>query len=262
MSAAKASISKHHITMKLHELLAIEGSHEKQTDKCRADLAHTFDKKRHLFEEKRVTFISDSEGTPATVEAQSDLQSTVPKELNWLSAFVIKSLDASYQVAETNTIARADVLAADGSIILKQVPATALLELEKRVTELGTLLHTIPMLDPAKGFLADAARGVDVFKAREVNKPRTKKDARVIVKYEATPQHPAQTELISEDKRIGTIQEQEWSGLLTPARKAELINNAETLVRAIRSARSRANDASVDTSKKIGAEVMKAILGA
>jgi hypothetical protein len=146
--------------------------------------------------------------------------------------------------------------------LLKDCPATALLELEKRAAEITALLKAIPTLDPAKGFLPDAARGTGIYKAREVTKTRTKKTAKVIVKYEATKEHPAQTEMITEDVPIGKIQEQEWSGLITPAEKADLINRAEMATRAIRRARSRANEAEVDTKNKIGQKLMKYILTA
>lgn len=244
--------------MKLHELLAVETNLENQAAKCRTDLAATFEKKRHLFEEKRVTFKATAENSVPVTEAQSDIQSTVSKELDWLVPHLTKSLNASYQVAEANTIARADVVLEDdaGTVLLRGVPATALLELEKRMTELAGLVATIPTLDPAKGFKLDTARAEGVYVAREVEKTRTRKTKRVIVKYEATPQHPAQTELIDEDQAVGTIHEQEWSGLVTPARKAELINKVEMVGRAIRRARSRANEAEVDTSKKIASPLL------
>ena len=50
---------------KLHELLAVEGSLKAQAEKVRTDLADTFEKKRHLFSEKRVTFSSSEEAKRA-----------------------------------------------------------------------------------------------------------------------------------------------------------------------------------------------------
>lgn len=244
---------------KLHELLAVEGNLEQQANKVRTDLINTFEKKRHLFEEKRVVFQPSVEGEGPTVESQSDIQSSVTSELNWIQSHLAKALDASYQVAEANTEARADVEVDDGSgaILLKQVPATALLELEKRAAEIHQLVAAVPTLDPAKGFSLDPQRGDGVYKAREIVKTRTKKTAKVIVKYEATKEHPAQTEMIAEDVPVGKIQEQEWSALITPGQKAELINRAEILVRSIRRARSRANETEVDQTKKIGAALLK-----
>ena len=239
--------------MKLHELLAIETNLENQAKKCRAELAGTFEKKRHLFEEKRVTFTPNSEGAQPQTEAQSDLQSTITKEFAWVQSFIAKSLDASYQVAEANTAARADIILEDSdTVLIAKVPATALLELEKRVAEIAALITATPTLDPAKGFVPDEQRGNGIFRAREVNKARTRKEKKVFIKYEATKEHPAQTELLDQDVPVGTVQEQEWSGLITPAHKSELLNRAEMLLRAVRRARSRANEETVDTTKKIG----------
>lgn len=241
---------------KLHEILAVETNLENQANKCRTDLMNTFEKKRHLFEEKRIVFQPNTEGAPAVTEHQSDIQSTVTKELVWIQAHIAKALDASYQVAEANTSARADVVLDDdaNTVLLKGVPATSLLELEKRIAEIHALVAAIPTLDPAKGFTFDSQR--NVYKAREVVKSRTKKAARVIVKYEATKEHPAQTEIITEDVPVGTIQEQEWSGLVSPSEKAELIDRVERLARAVRRARSRANEVEVG-NHKIGNKLLK-----
>lgn len=241
---------------KLHELLAVESNLENQAAKCRTDLASTFEKKRHLFEEKLVTFTPAIEGAQPVKEAQSDIQTNVTKELKWLQGHLSKALDASYQVAEANTSARADVVLEDDkqTVLLTGVPATALLELEKRVAEIASLIAAVPTLDPAKGFSKDESR--NLYKAREVTKSRTRKEKKVFVKYEATKEHPAQTELLDQDVVIGSIQEQEWSGLITPAEKADLINRVEIVARAVRRARSRANDVEVNSKAKIGDKLL------
>lgn len=240
---------------KLHELLAAEGNLETQAITTKNDLTNTFEKKRHLFEEKRVTFQSNEENKPATVESQSDIQSTVRTELAWIAPHLAKAMDAGLQIADANTKARADVVLDDdtGTVLLKGIPATALLELEKRLVEwVLQFAKTIPTLDPAKGFRPDPQRGSDVYKARDVTKLRTKKDAKVIVLHEPTKEHPAQTQLINVDVPVGEISEQEWSGLITPAEKSEIVNRAEQVIRAVKRARSRANDQEVDTTLKLG----------
>lgn len=245
--------------MKLHELLAVETNLENQAAKCRTDLIGTFEKKRHLFEEKRVTFTPNGENQQPVTELQSDLQTSIPKELTWIQEHLIKALNASFQVADANTRAKADVVLEDerATVILKDVPATALLELEKRMTEIGQLVNAIPTLDPAKGFTRDEAKGG--YRARDVVKTRTRKEKKLFIKYEATKEHPAQTELLDQDVPVGSIQEQEWSGLITPAEKAELINRVEILNRAVRRARSRANECDVDATKKIGTQLLSYI---
>lgn len=245
---------------KLHEILSVEGQLKTQADKVRGELATTFEKKRHLFEEKRIVSTPLGEGGLSVVESQSDIQSTVEQELKSISPFLQKALDASYQVAEANTIARADVILEDGKVLLKDVPATALLELEKRLSELLALFVSIPTLDPAKGFTIDESRAGKVYQARPVTKTRTRKDKVVLIKYEATDKHPAQTELIDKDVPVARLEENEWSGLITPARKSDFICRVEEVSRAVRQARSRANDVEVDKSKKIGNEILTYIL--
>jgi hypothetical protein len=238
---------------KLHELLSVAGNLKSQADKTRTDLMETFEKKRHLFGEKVQSFTPILEGAQTVVESQSDLQSTVPKELSWIKSHLAKALDVQYQIAVANTEAHADVVLEDGISILKNLPATGLLELENRIQEIQALVVKVPTLDPAKGFEICTERGKGIFKAREITKPRTKKVTKVLVKYAATKEHPAQTELVNEDVVVGSILEQEWSGMITPAAKADMLDRCEQLQRAVKRARSRANEMEVDVaSMKIG----------
>ncbi len=248
---------------KLHELLAVEGQLKGQAQATRTELRATFEKKRHLFEKKVVTFQPSEEGAAPITEQQSDLQSTIPQELAWIAGLLTKGLDVAYQVAEANTLARADVIMDNGTVLLKNVPATALLELEKRATEVQELVSAIPTLDPAKGFAADPDQGKNVYRARDVKKTRTRKDPKVITLAAATVEHAAQAQLISVDVPIGSVTEQEWSGLFTPAQKGDMLERAEELRRAIKQARQRANDVAVDvtTMQSVGMAVFSFVFG-
>lgn len=249
--------------MKLHELLAVEGPLKSQADKTRGDLAATFEKKRHLFAEKVVTFQPLTEGAPAVTEEQSNLQTSIPSELQWIAGIWSKALDGAYAIAEANTTARANVVLDDdaATILLRDVPATALLELEKRATEIQELVAAIPTLDPAKGYQPDDARGRGIYRARDDVRMRTKKTQQALVLYDATKEHPAQVKEISVDVVVGEIRTQEWSGLITPAQKADMLGRAEQLTRALKSARSRANSVEVETAPKIGQQLLSFVFG-
>ena len=242
---------------RLHELLAVEGNLKAQAEKIRTDLAAMFEKQRHLFTERIVTFRPSEEGTNEVREEQSDLQTTVRQELARVGETWAQALDVSATIAETNTKARAEIIL-DGEALFGALPATALLELEKRLGEIHTLVSSVPTLDPAKGFVLDADRGKVIYRAREDLKQRTKKTQRPIVLYDATKEHPAQVQLISEDVPVGEIRVQEWSGLITPAEKAEMLDRVERVRRATKAARSRANEADAE-QKKIGAALFRYI---
>jgi hypothetical protein len=253
---------------KLHELLAVHGSLSGQASKVRQELMVTFNKKRNLFEGRMKSFTPNEEVAGAiAIEEQQDVQSTIAREIEWVSKHLAKAVDIAYQVDTANTIAKADVVTEEDEIVAKDVPATTLLQLEKRVAEWKDLIVAIPTLDPAKGFQPDESSGKGFWKAREVTKMRTRKDKKPLVLYDATDKHPAQTQVLDVDTVVGKILEQEWSGLITPTLKADLLDRVETLYRAITKARSKANEQDVDTKdKKIGADlleyVFKPLLGA
>lgn len=240
---------------KLHELLAVENNLDGQAGKTRTELMKTFQDKRHLFSETRVTFKPLEEGTAETTEQQSDIQTTVADEVKWLSKILAKAWDAAYQIDVANTQAKANVVdEEDGTIILKDVPATALLQLEKRMKEMHDFILSIPTLDPAKGFKADANRGDGYYRALDVTKPRTKKVFVPLVLAAATKEHPAQVKEGYEDKSIGTVLHQEWSSLITPAEKADLLDRCDRLARSIKRARSKANEQEVDVKTQVVAK--------
>lgn len=241
-------------SVNLHEQLAIEGQVEAQANKCRTELTATFASKRHLFEERSLVFTPSTEGAAVEKTVHSTLQTTVREELEWIAPFICKALDASLQVAVANTEANADIILETGEILAHRVPATAILELGKRVQEIKTLVEAIPTLDPAKGFNPDSTHGKQgVYKARDVRKTRTQKAKEVLELAPATDKHPRQVQVLDVDKPIGTLDEQEWSGLITPATKADIINRVEILARAVKAAQSRANNVTVDRNRTYGA---------
>jgi len=242
---------------KLHELLAVEGNLSTQANKTRGELIETFHKKRHLFEQKLVTFTPSTDGAQPVTESQSDIQSTVQKEIAWVSGILAKALDVSHQVDVANTQARADVVTEDDHTVLKDIPATSLLQLEKRIKEAQDLVAAIPTLDPAKGFRQDEQRERGIYQARPVTKTRTKKVPQVLELAPATKEHPRQTQVYTDDLPVGTIQEQEWSAMLTPVTKSDILDRCDILLRAVRKARAKANEVEVEvTGNKIGKKLL------
>lgn len=137
-----------------------------------------------------------------------------------------------------NTQAKADVVI-DGEVILEQAPATFLLFLEKQLANLHTFVAKIPALDPSEDWHHDAAAGL--YKTEPTLTTRTKKVQRPIVLYQATKEHPAQTQLITEDVVVGNWLTVKHSGALPAGRKAELIERIERLTQAVKFAREQAN---------------------
>lgn len=242
---------------KLHELLAVEGDLRSQAEATRKDLENTFQKKGHHFQKKVVTFKSKQEGVEDKVESQLNLQSTVKKELGWIGEKLSKVMDVGHQVDIANTSAKADVTLDDGVVLLKDVPGTSLLRMEKRIVEIRDLVHSIPTLDPAKGFEAAPSEGDGIYQARDDERPRTEKTFDFKVMVPASDKHPAQVKELMLDKVIGHTVTQEWSSLLTVSDKGAMLDRVEELLRAVKKARSRANELDIDVRQnKIGETVL------
>lgn len=242
---------------KVHELLAVETDLRGQAEACRTDLKGTFDKKAHHFTKKVVTLKSLKEGVPDKVDSQLNLQTTVRKELKWITEKLAKALDVGHQIDMANTTASSDVVLDNGATLLKSVPPTSLLRLEHRVTEVRDLVHVIGTLDPAKNFVEDPAEGEDVYRARDAERHLGEKQFRYIVMVPPTDKHPAQVKEFMEDVPVTVALTQEWSSLLTVSAKGDMLDRVEEVLRAIKTARARANEMEIDVRQnKIGDAVL------
>jgi hypothetical protein len=127
------------------------------------------------------------------------------------------------------------------------LPATALLNLESKLTEIRTVFASIPTLDPSERWEWDAGREHYVSKDRETN--ITKKVTKVLVMYEATVEHPAQTQPYNEDVKTGTRTTTLYSGLPSISEKRQILDRIDKLLRAVKEARQRANSIEIKDVK-------------
>jgi hypothetical protein len=174
------------------------------------------------------------------------LQATdVLKKLAKLST---ETFDTTAEQDWANTLAKADVIV-DGQTILKDVPVTYLLFLEKQVTDIRTFVDKMPTLDENKDWSLDP--NSNLYRTEKIESHKTKKVQRAIVKYDATPHHPAQTEMITEDVIIGWWDTTHLSGAMPIPRKEQVLERIDKFLRAVKMAREAANDQDV-TERKVG----------
>jgi len=186
---------------------------------------------------------------------------TVEEKLKYTLPYIIRQLDVIYQKEKTNSKAVADVVFEDedgnANTIAASVPVTALVQYEKILTTVRLCAEQIPTLDPAFKWTPDLTQA-GVYKTDEFQKSRTKKVVKPIVMYDATKEHPAQTQLITSDEPVGTWTELLTSGALSPLQKSQLLAKIDHMIEAVKRARSKANKTEAETTK-IGAAIVKAI---
>lgn len=236
----------------LHEILAIEQEVKANAERARTQLIETFRTKQSHFTGIRRTFrpfAVDEGGNEAggeRLEAETQLAKTVPEQLDLVLREVGKALDMGMQLDEANTRAKADIVV-DDQVLLSDVPATFLLQLERRLRELRAVFKEIPCFDPVRLWSADpAADKKHVLRAEPVTTIRKQRVRKYNVMVEATKEHPAQVDIVEVDEPVGEIRSYEWTGMLSTGRKTALLEQLDRLLAAVKQARSRANTVTVD----------------
>lgn len=230
---------------KLHEILAVEQDVEKVATNIIDEAKVTFTKKANLFMGQLKTAEMFDNDAPTPAAEVIKLEETVPSKLKYVGKSVARWLDVVLQKEATNQQAVAD-LVVDGVTLATAVPATFLLGLENKVKRLRDMYLHIPTLQPGIRWEPAPSEGEDVFTAADpIERFITQKTTKSTVLYEATKEHPAQIDKWNEDVKVGRYIIRATSGMITPARKAEILDRLDKLGQAAKAARMRANSTEV-----------------
>lgn len=229
----------------LHEIVAIEADVKGQAARIEAEALDTFAKKSSLFDGRTRTYKARTEGGALKEAEYNPVQETVPKKLAWVVEAQVRNVDLLVTKETANLKAAADIVV-DDVVLAANVPVTALVNLENKFKRFRALLESAPTLNPTK----DWKSGPDGIweTAPAVTTSIEKKEAFMTVSP-ATDKHPAQVQKILEDFPAGDWTLVEKSGRITSARKAELIGKCDEMIRALKTARERANNIEVDQVK-------------
>jgi hypothetical protein len=163
--------------------------------------------------------------------------------LQQLAGLLRRSWDLTASRDGTNRAAVADLEVDDDAgvtrTLLRDVPATHLLWLEKQLNDLHTFVAKIPVLDPAERWDYDPALGH--YRTNPVDTTRTKRTRRYEVMVKASAEHPAQVDRFEEDVPVGTWTLTKFSGALPWDRQRQLLDRINRLRDATKAARERAN---------------------
>lgn len=250
----------------LHEILAVEQDVKANAERTRNQLIETFRTKQSHFTGMRRTFrpfsVDETTGEEGgeRLEAETRLAKTVPEQLDLAMREVAKALELGMQVDEANTRAKADIVV-DGRVLLADVPATFLLQLERRLREVRAVFKEAPTFDPVRVWSVDpAADKKHVLRAEPVTTVRKKRTRKYNVMVEATKEHPAQVDIMEVDEPIGEIRSYDWTGMLSTGKKEALLEQVDRLISAVKQARSRANTVEVDTERKVSTVLVDYLL--
>lgn len=228
-----------------HQIVALVKDRKDRWKKAATEVYQTF-QKPDLFSGFIRSYKPSREDEAALPPERKNPQASVAKSLIRIKAAMASAFDTVLTQDIGNMKAVADLrVEYDGAALnLTGVPATHLLFLEKQATDLLTMAQAIPVLDSADLWSLDPASGQHRTEAHETL--RTRKVPKVIVKYEATKEHPAQTEMIAEDIPVGSFNTVKFSGAVPQARKDEIVSRVLAFQEGVKAAREKANSITVE----------------
>lgn len=232
---------------KLHELLALEQDRKHKANQAIGETKKLFEKKAPHFDGMTKRYIAVEENSEQIPDECKEIVTTVKTSLEEAIEIISKGIDAHISKEETNASGVAQAELVVGETKFGTFSATTLLALESHLNKLKELYNHIPVLESAKKWHLDTQQGI--YKTEEEVKFRSVKRPKVIVKYEATKEHPAQTELLYLDFQVGKYETVYTSGRVPVTQKNEMLQRVNQLLEAVKVARSKANNVDVKNIK-------------
>ena len=242
--------------IKLHEIVAIRKGIKSRTYSVLTDL-HNFLKKPEPFNGLTKTFKPVAEDGEVYPSEDKKVTATTHDTLRRVRQVRSEFFDIEATLCYGNQQAMADVVV-DGRVIIEAAPATLLLALEKEVNDLYTFAESLPTLDVTKSWSKDP--NSHLFRSDTEITHKGKKVQKAIVLYPHTENHPAQTQMVSEDVIEGFWHKTFLSGAMPLPEKEALLERIDKMRQAIKRARARANDSIVERAE-IGDAIFSYLLG-
>lgn len=235
---------------KLNQVIAVEKSIK---NRAKASMSEIYKaaQKPALFDGMVKTWEKLDEDGEARPAERRRVQVRSEDVLDAVATCLSELFNVTSQKDSANCAARADVTVA-GVVVLKQVPATHLIFLEKQLVDVRTLVAAIPVVSADEEWKRDEALGL--YRTDSQLTRSTAKVETPIILAQATVEHPAQTQLITKDITVGHWRTVKQSGALVMQRKTDILKKIEALTRAIKYAREEAN--SVDAPPQTTGEIV------
>ena len=242
--------------IKLNQIIAVANGKKTQTEKSLTEIYHKLQKKELLTGIARVYRPKDEDGDKLPAESKH-VQLKVHQALKDAVTTMTDTLDVLATQEYGNTAARGSVVV-DGQVILKDVPVTYLLFLEKQLVNINTLVEKLPTLDPGEVWQYNQAS--DCYATSPVETVRTKKIPKNHVLAAATDKHPAQVQVYNEDVVAGYWATINYSGAIPEQQRNEMISKVRKLQEAVKMAREQANTTEVE-KQKVGEPIFAYLFG-
>lgn len=241
--------------IKLAQVVALDSGERTEVKRVLTDLHHK-SAKSDLFSGTRRTFTPTRDDVDQLPPEAKKVQLTADSVLAELRTTLTNWWDHVLTKDSGNRTVPGTLVCGDFS--LDEMPLPTLLWLEGQLNDIRKFVDSLPILDPAYDWKLDPNEGV--FKTEPTKKYTTRKVPKVIVKYDATPEHPAQTELVHIDENVGYWDTTLLSGAIDGSKKRAMLDRIAKLQEATKMAREEVNTQSIQ-QRKFAGKLFDYILG-
>lgn len=241
---------------KLNQIIAISAGKKSLAHKTITDAYQSLQKTGQLEGISRAYKPKDDDGEQFPAEKKL-VQLKVGDAVHSVRDALTELFDVVATQDQANCQAKADIVV-DGSTVLRAVPVTTLLFLEKQLVDIHTFVEKLPTLDPGESW--NYSPDVDHYASEPYQTTKTKKVLKNHVKAEATKEHPAQVETYTEDVIVGYWTTIKFSGAIPARERNEVLERVRKLQEAVKTAREEANGMEVKPVK-IASAVLQYVFG-
>ena len=228
---------------KLYEVLAVEQDRKQKINAELGRLRKQFTNHPEVYDGLVKRYVPLEEDGEAIPDEERAIAVPLGTDLDAALETFDAGLRAILEKEQTNASGQATAELTVGDISFGKLAATSLLAIEGQLQKLRELYQALPTLDAARRYEIDPL--TETYATEPEVKFRSVKRPKVIVKYEATKEHPAQTELMNLDIQVGRYETVYYSTRISQGRKNELLRRIDTLLEAVRVARAKANTAEI-----------------
>ena len=225
------------LTMRQNQIIALASDIKSKKQAVFSEMYHLLGKEG-VFTGYTKTYQPKKDGDDVIPPESKPVQLTVEQAIKKSKEVLAEMFNVVATQDVGNCYAKADVKVGE-TIILKDVPATHLIFLEKQLKDIETFISKLPVLDPSENWKFNEASGC--YKSDESTTYRTKKVPTSMITAPATPEHPAQVQVYNDEVNIGTYTTTKFSGCMKVVEKDALMQKVLDLKKAVQVALQEAN---------------------
>jgi hypothetical protein len=184
----------------------------------------------------------DANGEPLPDE-RKEMVGTVNERLAWTAKFVTEMIDHMAAKDKANQKAVSDLKI--GETMIKDLPATLLLAMEKKMREIRSYYDAAPTLDMSIQWANDPLNK-DKFINGPIYQYRTAKVTTGVEISKGNEKFAPVFEKVEQTVKVGTYETKNTSGALHPEQKAKYLAKIDQLILTVKAARMAANSVEIE----------------